>query len=170
MTFITAPGAGNYRWDYGDGSAQVDGGYVAYHLYENFTTAAEVHTVELTTTSFYGCQDTRTLDITVEPIPAPNFTRHTPGSDLSGCYGDLYQYHLGGPWTYRWDFGDGNTSTQENPVHTYADPGTYHVKFYVNNGDCIDSTGSTVVIHPRVPVAAFAEPPRWMYTLWRSSL
>ncbi len=38
---------------------QEDGGYVAYHLYENFTTAAEVHTVELTTTSFYGCQDTR---------------------------------------------------------------------------------------------------------------
>jgi PKD repeat protein len=64
-----------------------------------------------------------------------------------------------GPWTFNWDFGDGNTSILENPVHTYADPGTYMVKFYVNNGDCIDSTGTSIVIHPRMPIAEFEEPP-----------
>ena len=29
--------------------------------------------------------------------------------------------------SYAWDFGDGNTSTEESPVHTYAAGGTYNV-------------------------------------------
>lgn len=35
-----------------------------------------------------------------------------------------------------WDFGDGNTSTQQNPVHTYAAAGTYNVTLTINNGAC----------------------------------
>ncbi|MBI3519963.1 MAG: PKD domain-containing protein [Bacteroidetes bacterium] len=39
-----------------------------------------------------------------------------------------------GPWspsTWFWDFGDGTTSTQQNPSHTYAASGTYNVKLVV---------------------------------------
>ncbi len=39
-----------------------------------------------------------------------------------------------GPWspsTWHWDFGDGTTSTQQNPTHTYATSGTYQVKLIV---------------------------------------
>lgn len=39
--------------------------------------------------------------------------------------------------TYQWDFGDGNTSTNANPVHTYNQTGTYYVKLSVTS-----STGS----------------------------
>ena len=35
--------------------------------------------------------------------------------------------------TFFWDFGDGNTSTQENPNHTYAEPGFYTVTLEVYN-------------------------------------
>ena len=31
----------------------------------------------------------------------------------------------GGPWKFAWDFGDGNKSTEQNPVHTYAKVGEY---------------------------------------------
>jgi chitodextrinase len=31
----------------------------------------------------------------------------------------------GGPWTFAWDFGDGGTSTQQNPSHTYEKEGEY---------------------------------------------
>lgn len=31
----------------------------------------------------------------------------------------------GGPWTFAWDFGDGNKSTEQNPVHTYDKVGEY---------------------------------------------
>jgi PKD repeat protein len=42
--------------------------------------------------------------------------------------------------TYAWDFGDGNTSTQANPLHTYYLPGDYDVKLVAYGGICgIDS-------------------------------
>ncbi|GHT51388.1 hypothetical protein FACS189440_20340 [Bacteroidia bacterium] len=40
---------------------------------------------------------------------------------------------------YEWDFGDGNTSTQVNPVHAYAEPGAYQVKLIVQNKEFTDS-------------------------------
>jgi PKD repeat protein len=38
----------------------------------------------------------------------------------------------GGPTTWLWDFGDGNTSTEQNPSHTYATYGVYTVTLTVN--------------------------------------
>lgn len=35
--------------------------------------------------------------------------------------------------SYTWDFGDGNSSTEENPSHTYADPGTFTIKLTATN-------------------------------------
>jgi len=51
------------------------------------------------------------------------------------------------PVTYLWDFGDGETSTEENPVHTYAKKGEYNVKLTVtdqNGGKHDVSTKITV--------------------------
>jgi gliding motility-associated-like protein len=51
--------------------------------------------------------------------------------------------------TYYWDFGDGNTSTEANPFHTYADTGIYTLKLVVNRGNsCSDSTTSIVKVFP----------------------
>lgn len=47
-------------------------------------------------------------------------------------------------YTYSWNFGDGTTSNQLNPVHNYALPGTYTVTFTVNNG-CISEQTSVDV-------------------------
>jgi PKD repeat protein len=41
----------------------------------------------------------------------------------------------GDPTTFAWDFGDGNTSTEENPTHTYTDPGRYSVTLMVDGAD-----------------------------------
>ncbi len=45
----------------------------------------------------------------------------------------------GVPSTYLWDFGDGDTSSVENPIHTYTVEGTYTVKLIVSDGSTIDS-------------------------------
>jgi len=37
------------------------------------------------------------------------------------------------PTSWDWDFGDGNTSSDQNPTHTYANPGTYTVELTVSN-------------------------------------
>ena len=38
-----------------------------------------------------------------------------------------------GPFTYYWDFGDGNTSNQQNPNHIYTQPGNYNVELIVTD-------------------------------------
>lgn len=51
--------------------------------------------------------------------------------------------------TYYWDFGDGNTSADPDPIYTYAAPGNYIVKLVVNRGlPCSDSTTSPVKAFP----------------------
>ena len=39
----------------------------------------------------------------------------------------------GGPFTFAWDFGDGNKSTEQNPVHTYERVGEYTATLTVTN-------------------------------------
>ncbi len=51
--------------------------------------------------------------------------------------------------TFDWNFGDGNTSTQPAPTHTYADTGVYILKLVVNRGlPCSDSATSIVKVFP----------------------
>ena len=49
----------------------------------------------------------------------------------------------GQPLTYLWTFGDNTTSTQPNPVHTYAQAGMYTARLTVSDG--VNSTVSTGV-------------------------
>lgn len=58
---------------------------------------------------------------------------------------------LGG---YSWDFGDGNSSTDQNPVHTYASPGEYTVSFSKSN-ECGDAEHIETVVISTAPVASF---------------
>ena len=51
----------------------------------------------------------------------------------------------------QWNFGDGTTSAQANPTHTYTNPGDYQVSYYVaitggNNGECGDTKTKTIQI------------------------
>ncbi len=61
------------------------------------------------------------------------------------------------PLAYAWDFGDGGSSTQASPSHTYATAGTYSVKLTVTGpGGSDDVTHSvTVSAAPVAPTAAF---------------
>ena len=43
------------------------------------------------------------------------------------------------PYTYRWVFGDGSTSTLQNPAHTYESPGTYVVTLTVKDSRSVSS-------------------------------
>lgn len=51
-----------------------------------------------------------------------------------------------GAVTYTWDFGDGQTSSDENPVHQYTTPGTYSVTLVAENGACTDVTTEVVEV------------------------
>lgn len=54
--------------------------------------------------------------------------------------------NLSTPGDYSWDFGDGNTSTEANPAHTYLATGTYTVRLIALNACSADTLEQTVVI------------------------
>lgn len=57
------------------------------------------------------------------------------------------QTHTPRPKKYLWDFGDGNTSSETNPVHTYTQPGTYTISLHFQNGYCDSLLVKTHYIH-----------------------
>ena len=45
-----------------------------------------------------------------------------------------------------WEFGDGNSSTENNPIHTYFANGTYSVKLITENAGCRDSVEKVITV------------------------
>ena len=57
----------------------------------------------------------------------------------------------GTPYNWSWDFGDGQSSTQKNPSHSYASSGTFNVKLIATN--CVASdTASKIIIVQSAPI------------------
>lgn len=52
-----------------------------------------------------------------------------------------------GATSWRWTFGNGNTSTQQNPSATYATPGVYRITLVASNGTQTDSATQTIVVN-----------------------
>jgi PKD repeat protein len=80
--------------------------------------------------------------VPVAPLPLSARFSGTPtagGVPLTVAFTDLSQ---GRPTSWSWDFGDGTTSTVENPTHTYTSPGTYTVSLRVRSaaGDVQEAT------------------------------
>jgi gliding motility-associated-like protein len=147
-----------YAWDFGDNlgtSIQANPAYL-------YGTEGQ-YTIGLTVTTDQGCvhDTTRTLDI--YPPPVIDFA-----ADLtSGCaplvvnFSDLTVLNSGNIAAWRWDFGDGNQSTQQNPTHSYDSAGVYTVSLQVTtNFGCTDIFTITdmITVWPN-PVAAFNAQP-----------
>ncbi len=79
--------------------------------------------------------------ITVNAIPSVSFTYVENGGTLSFTNGSSNAN------SYEWDFGDGTTSTEENPVHTYTSNGEFEVTLTATN-ECgfTSSTQSIMVV------------------------
>lgn len=67
----------------------------------------------------------------------------------------------GNPTTWRWELGDGQTTTGRNPVYTYAKPGTYPVRLTVTNssGDDTHTETAFITVGPPKVIADFAGMP-----------
>ncbi len=139
-------GASGYQWDFGDGNTSTIAS--PSHTYTN----AGTYMVELITSTAFACTDTLRLPIVIDSIPTPQFIFSTE------CVGDSTVFtdqSFGGVVSYLWDFGDGNTSTNQNPSHLYAVAGTYNVSLTVNNlADCPVTISQLVTVNT-VPVADF---------------
>jgi gliding motility-associated-like protein len=108
-------GATQYQWLFGDG--QTDTAADPSHTYTNYGTSDTVYTVTLIAASPFGCADTASVDITVAPGVQAGFTHNAQPMCAPMDVG--FVNTSTGATTYLWDFGDGTTSTAEDPQHTY---------------------------------------------------
>jgi PKD repeat protein len=83
------------------------------------------------------------LTPTAAPLAAYSF------SYGNGCMDRVYfqDQSTSTPQQWRWDFGDGNTDSIPNPVHTYANSGTYTVTLVVENALGGDTLVQTVQVN-----------------------
>jgi len=140
-----------WQWEFGDNgvSSQIKD---ATHKFSTFNTFV----VKLTATNENNCSFTIQKTVVINPVPVANFT-------FSGaCLGEPTQFMdastVSSPGVvnqWAWDFGDGNTSTQQNPIHNYANVGTYTVALVINtDGGCPITMTKTIHIFPLVIVTA----------------
>jgi PKD repeat protein len=82
----------------------------------------------------------------VAPLVGNSTATNTP--DLGGTTFNFTGSATGGvaPITYSWDFGDTNTSTIQNPTHTYANPNTYSVTLTVTDACTTAAADSSISI------------------------
>jgi PKD repeat protein len=128
-----------WNWNFGDGRASTEQNPV--HMYY---TSGEF-TVILTASNEYGTSDTsKAYFIHVIPPLKSKFVAD-PKSGKVPLLVKFTDMSTGNPESRDWDFGDGSTSTQANPVHAYTAPGAYHVSLTVSRGINTDTSTQTLV-------------------------
>lgn len=105
------------------------------------------------------CGDTATQVVTIEPpYPTASFT-----GSADGCAPLTVQFTntslLG--QSYLWNFGDGGSSTADNPVYTFTVPGTYTVTLTAHGpGGTVNTVVhvDSIVVRPRATAFFIAQP------------
>ena len=122
--------------------AQVSGGVPPYQLVWSSGTVSGANnemmstnqngTVVLFATDAIGCKSNYTFNVDLPALGAPSFTTSSYAYSTYGIYSinDPIQFTntaTGDYISFIWDFGDGSTSTELNPVHIYTNPKDYVV-------------------------------------------
>lgn len=124
----------NMVWDFGDGT--FGKGSIVEHTYE----LAKSYNVCLTVKGNNGCSNTICNVLPVATKGLLSVISHTNKLDTATLKATI----SGGtaPYTYFWDFGDGQQSTQASPTHNYQHTGSYPVTLTVK-----DASGKTGVFN-----------------------
>lgn len=129
----TSPSPQSSSWDFGDGTTAA-----VANPAKSYSTPG-TYTITLTNT-YASCTAAATKTIQIVNTPAASFTANRTGS----CKAPLtvnFTDNTPNATSWLWDFGDGQTSTQQNPSHTYTAQGDYNVSLTANTS----SSGCTAM-------------------------
>jgi gliding motility-associated-like protein len=150
----------SWQWDFGDGNTST-----VQHPTHTYTSAG-TYTITLRIGTNVGCQTVGLIGsrtVTVNPLPTAAFNPSSPLCETRGVtFTDASAPNAGTLTTWRWNFGDGNTSvlTTAAPfTHTYPTAGPYTVTLQVEtNKGCISTVLSRDIVVNNRPKAGFVAP------------
>lgn len=126
----TSTGGTNYYWDFGDGNSSTLG-----NASNTYTVAGTYNICLVIQDTTIGCSDTICQSITVS-LCNNNSASFTTTNNGNGNYSFIPTINGGtAPYTYLWDFGDGNNSTLTNSSNTYSSVGIYAVVLTVTDAN-----------------------------------
>jgi len=146
----------SYNWAFGDGATSSSQN--PSHTYSSGT-----YTASLAVTDKNNNSDSASITISVgaDTNPVINSVNANPSSGIAPLTVNFTCNASGGnpPLSFSWNFGDGGTSTTQNPSHIYSSSGTYTASCTVKDSD-LDSDTKSITINvqtdsvPSVSVSA----------------
>lgn len=147
----------SWTWDFGDGTPKVTMTTKPTDYTHTYQSIAD-YPVKLTVTDNTGCKDS-----VIHLVQIANIVANFSANSNIACLNKPFQFNNSSvtePLTYKWHFGDGDSSTDKSPVHTYTVPGTYTVKLdIVGATGCEDHKEVTDFLRVPNPKASFSFPP-----------
>jgi len=128
------------NWTFGDGNSSLQQN--PSHVYDS----VKVYTVTLSITSDSGCSALITQTVNINPSPLAGFSLKSNCGSLKVNFTDTSKVNPGSISAWNWTFGNGNTSTQQNPSNIYSGAGSYTVLLQVQTASGCKDTASAVVI------------------------
>lgn len=159
FTDRSSGGAVAWQWNFGDGSLSS-----SQNPSKRYSFAGN-YSVSLTVWSSAGSTSTITHVVTVSTAtpavpPVSSAFDFTPATSVVGGSVSFTDRSTGSPTSWQWNFGDGATSSAQNPTHIYGFQGTYAVTLTVANATSSSAMSHTITIsaptayRTLVPVAA----------------
>jgi len=146
VTFTnSSKNARSYVWTFGDGATSKEKNPV--HTYAK----AGTYNVQLTAKNITK-SDTYSQNVTIsltDLTPTAKFTYSKNGLTVTFINSSTNAQ------SYKWEFGDGPTSTETNPSHTYTNYGTYSVKLTAINGSKTNSYTQSLTLTEVTPTASY---------------
>lgn len=139
----------NWEYHFGDNASSTQQN--ATYTYTSHGTM----NVQQIVTSNFGCVDSVTVAVVIDPKPVADFATQNE------CLNDVMSFAnqsivaSGSLVTYNWNFGDGNTDVAQNTTNLYANAGNYTVQLIVETDNaCTDTTEQQVEVY-QLPIADF---------------
>lgn len=125
-----------YLWNFGDNAYSEERNPV--HVY----TTSGSHPVSLEVKDDYGCKFTKTINNFVDVYQKPIASFEATPDKIPLLYAEIdFTNYSQQAIKYYWDFGDGNTSSEQHPFHVYEDAGEFEVILVAENErTCKDTT------------------------------
>ncbi|TRZ75590.1 MAG: PKD domain-containing protein, partial [Bacteroidetes bacterium] len=146
-----------WRWNFGDPGSGGNNNSNQQSPVHSFSSASTFH-VQLIALNADGCSDTTTQDVIINASPTADFTVTNVCQGNPAAFTDASSGGTIVSWS--WNFGDGGTSTAQNPTYTYGNPGNYNVILTVTESNgCVGTKAKLIqVFGTPVPQFTFSPP------------